>query len=75
MPERTGAERYEVGDVLRYSRASQVTGIDKGEYAQAKSIDAPANRLTVELQGGAERTYNPPAAGRLSVPGRDAQHL
>ena len=48
--DRTWAERYEVGDVLRYSRASKETGIGKGEYAQIKSIDAPNNRLTVELQ-------------------------
>ncbi len=46
--DRTWAERYEVGDVLRYSRASKETGIGKGEYAQVKSIDAPRNRLTVE---------------------------
>jgi conjugative relaxase-like TrwC/TraI family protein len=57
--DRTWAERYEVGDVLRYSRASKETGIGKGEYAQVKSIDAPANRLTVELQDGTERTYDP----------------
>lgn len=57
--DRTWAERYEVGDVLRYSRASKETGIGKGEYAQVKSIGAVANRLTVELQDGAERTYDP----------------
>jgi ATP-dependent exoDNAse (exonuclease V) alpha subunit len=57
--DRTGAERYEVGDVLRYSRASKETGIGKGEYAKVKSIDAAANRLTAELQDGTERTYDP----------------
>lgn len=31
--DRTWAERFEVGDVLRYSRASKDTGIGKGEYA------------------------------------------
>lgn len=41
--DRTWAERYEVGDVLRYSRASKETGIGKGEYAQVKSIDASKN--------------------------------
>jgi ATP-dependent exoDNAse (exonuclease V) alpha subunit len=53
--DRTWAERYEVGDVLRYSRASKETGIGKGEYAEVKSIDAPNNRLTVERQGGTQR--------------------
>lgn len=57
--DRTWAERYEVGDVLRYSRASKETGIGRGEYAEVKSIDAAANRLTVELQNGTERTYDP----------------
>lgn len=57
--DRTWAERYEVGDVLRYSRASKETGIGRGEYAQVKSIDAAANRLKVELPDGTERTYDP----------------
>ena len=47
--DRTWAERYNVGDVLRYSRGSKETGIDKGEYAQVKSVDGPNNRLTVEM--------------------------
>jgi hypothetical protein len=45
--------------VLCYSRASKETAIGKGEYAQVKSIDAPNNRLIVELQDGKERTYDP----------------
>lgn len=57
--DRTWAERYEVGDVLRYSRASKETGIGRGEYAQVKSIDAAANWITVELRDGTERTYDP----------------
>jgi hypothetical protein len=65
--DRTWAERYEVGDVLRYSRASKETGIGKSEYAQVKSIDAIANRLTVELQDGTERTYDPRRQQGVSV--------
>jgi conjugative relaxase-like TrwC/TraI family protein len=57
--ERTWAERYEVGDVLRYSRASKENGISRGEYAKVKSIDAAANRIMVELQDGTDRTYDP----------------
>ena len=57
--DRTWAERYDVGNVLRYSRSSKATCIGKGEYAQVKSIDAPKNRLTVELKDGTERTYDP----------------
>ena len=65
--DRTWAERYEVGNVLRYSRTSKETGIGKGEYAQVKSIDAPNNRLTVELQNGTERTYDPRRQQGVSV--------
>jgi ATP-dependent exoDNAse (exonuclease V) alpha subunit len=65
--DRTWAERYEVGNVLRYSRASKETGIGKGEYTQVKSIDAPKNRLTVELQDGTQRTYDPRRQQGVSV--------
>src|SRR6266851_2247198 len=65
--DRTWAERYEVGDVLRYSRASKETGIGKGTYAQVKSIDAPKNRLTVGLQDGTERSYDPRRQQGVSV--------
>jgi len=65
--DRTWAERYEVGDVLRYSRTSKETGIGKGEYAQVVSIDAPSNRLTVARQDGTERTYDPRRQQGVSV--------
>ena len=53
--------------MLRYSRASKETGIGKGAYAQVKSIDAPKNRLTVELQDGTQRTYDPRRQQGVSV--------
>jgi ATP-dependent exoDNAse (exonuclease V) alpha subunit len=62
-----GAERYQVGDVLRYSSASKEIGIGKGAYVQVKSIDAPNNRLTVELQDGREQTYDPCRQQGVSV--------
>jgi conjugative relaxase-like TrwC/TraI family protein len=65
--DRTWAERYNVGDVLRYSRSSQETGIGKGEYARVKSIDAPSNRLTVELKDGTEKSYDPRRQQGVSV--------
>ena len=39
----------------------------KGAYAQVKSIDAPNNRLTVELQDGTQRTYDPRRQQGVSV--------
>ena len=64
---RTWAERYEVGEVLRYSRGSKETGIGKGEYARVVSIDAPHNRITVALKDGTERTYDPHRQQGVSV--------
>ena len=65
--DRTWAERYDVGDVLRYSRASKETGIGRGEYARVKSIDAAANRLIVELRDSTQRTYDPRRQQGVSV--------
>ena len=65
--DRTWAAKYEAGDILRYSRASKETGIGKGQYAQVQSIDAASNRLTVRLQDGAERTYDPRRQRGVSV--------
>ena len=65
--DRTWAAKYEVGDILRYSRASRETGIGKGQYAQVRSIDAATNRLTVTLQDGTERTYDPRRQQGVSV--------
>ena len=65
--DRTWAERYQVGDVLRYSRTSKETGIGKGEYAQVKSIDAPKNRLTVEREDGTKRSYDPRRQQGVSI--------
>ena len=65
--DRTWAAKYEVGDILRYSRASKETGIGKGEYAQVRSIDASCNRLAVRLQDGTERIYDPRRQRGVSV--------
>ena len=65
--DRTWAAKYEVDDILRYSRASKETGIGKGQYAHVRRIDAPGNRLTVRLQDGTERTYDPRRQRGVSV--------
>ncbi len=65
--DRMWAARYNAGDVLLYSRSSGETGISKGEYAQIKSVDAPNNRLKVELADGTERIYDPRRQQGVSV--------
>ncbi len=64
---RTWAENYEVGDVVRYSRASKETGIGKGEYARVTDVDARSNRVTVETKDGIERSYDPRRQSGVSV--------
>jgi conjugative relaxase-like TrwC/TraI family protein len=65
--DRMWAARYEVGDVLRYSRASKETGIGKGECARVSAVDATSNRLTVERKDGSEQTYDPRRQQGVSV--------
>ncbi len=57
--DRTWAERYHFNDVLLYSRSSRETGLQKGEYARVKSVDAAANQITVARADGSELTYDP----------------
>ena len=65
--DRMWAARYSPGDVLLYSRDSKETGIAKGGYARVVSVDAPGNRLTVELKGETEKTYDPRRQQGVSV--------
>jgi conjugative relaxase-like TrwC/TraI family protein len=65
--DRIWAARYNPGDVLRYSRSSQETGIAKGEYARVTRVDAPNNRLTVERKSGEEVSYDPRRQQGVSV--------
>jgi conjugative relaxase-like TrwC/TraI family protein len=57
--DRTWAQQYQVNDILRYSRRSRETGIEKGEYTRVTSIGAKNNLLTVTRADGTEHTYDP----------------
>ncbi len=62
--EMTGADRqwaaqYEAGDVIRYTRGSQSLGIEPGEYARVKDVDAKDNRISIERENGDRQTYDP----------------
>jgi ATP-dependent exoDNAse (exonuclease V) alpha subunit len=65
--ERTWAARYEFNDVVRYARASKETGIERGEYARVKSVDAEKNLLTVVRTDGSELTHDPRLQQGVSV--------
>ncbi len=66
-PERTWAARYEFNDVVRYARGSKETGMERGEYARVKSVDAEKNLLTVVRADGSELTYDPRRQQGVSV--------
>ena len=66
-PERTWAARYEFNDVVRYARASKETGMERGEYARVKSVDAEKNLLSVVRADGSELTYDPRRQQGVSV--------
>ncbi len=65
--DRTWAPQYQVNDILRYSRGSQETGIEKGEYTRVSSIDSKNNLLTVIRVDGTEQTYDPRRQMGVSV--------
>jgi ATP-dependent exoDNAse (exonuclease V) alpha subunit len=57
--DRSWAQQYQVNDILRYSRTSKETGIEKGEYTRVVAVNAMANTLTVERANGEQATYDP----------------
>jgi ATP-dependent exoDNAse (exonuclease V) alpha subunit len=65
--DRSWAQQYQIDDILRYSRSSRETGIEKGEYTCVKSIDAENNQLSVFRADGSETTYDPRRQMGVSV--------
>ena len=65
--DRSWAQQYQVNDILRYSRSSQETGIEKGEYTRVVSVNARENTLTVLRTNGEQTTYDPRRQMGVSV--------
>jgi conjugative relaxase-like TrwC/TraI family protein len=57
--DREWANRYQVGDVLHYTRGSKEHGIDPRSYAQVVAINPKDNLLTVHKRDGQRVTYDP----------------
>jgi conjugative relaxase-like TrwC/TraI family protein len=57
--DRQWAERYEQGDVVRYSRGSKALGIEAGDYARVERVDAKANQVTVRTDDDRTLSYDP----------------
>jgi len=57
--DRQWAERYEQGDVIRYSRGSKTLGIEAGEYARVEGVDTKNNQVTVRTDEERAVSYDP----------------
>ena len=57
--DRQWANRYEVGDVLHYTRGSKEHGIESKSYAKVVAVNPKENLLTVQKQDGQQVTYDP----------------
>jgi len=66
--ERTFANAYVPGeDIIRYSRASKVYGVEVGDYALVTEKNHKENEITVHFENGRELTYNPQRLSGVSV--------
>jgi conjugative relaxase-like TrwC/TraI family protein len=65
--DRRYADRYDVGDVIRYTKGSTKIGIAAGEYATVTATDRATNQLTVTLERGDTLTYDPERLHGVSV--------
>jgi conjugative relaxase-like TrwC/TraI family protein len=68
----TGADRrwagqYDIGDVVRYTRGSNVLGLEPGECARVTHGDPTGNRVTVARATGEEQTYDPRRLAGVAV--------
>jgi ATP-dependent exoDNAse (exonuclease V) alpha subunit len=57
--DRQWAERYEQGDVIRYSRGSKALGIEAGDYARVEGVDTKNNQVTVRTDDERAVSYDP----------------
>jgi conjugative relaxase-like TrwC/TraI family protein len=57
--DRQWAERYEPGDVVRYSRGSKALGLEAGDYVRVERVDGKANQVTVRTDDARTLSYDP----------------
>jgi conjugative relaxase-like TrwC/TraI family protein len=65
--ERTWANRYEVGDIVRYARGSKAVGIEAGEYGTIVEVNSADNLLSVRKANDELATYDPRRLSGVSV--------
>ncbi len=65
--QRTFAGAYQLGDVVRYTKGSEVYKPKPGEYWRVIDQDYERNLLTVRADDGREETYDPKRLSGVSV--------
>jgi ATP-dependent exoDNAse (exonuclease V) alpha subunit len=65
--ERTWANRYEAGDIVRYARGSKAVGIDAGSYGTVVGVNPADNLLSVKKASGELASYDPRRLSGVSV--------
>ncbi len=65
--DRRWAARYNVGEVIHYTRGSKELGVEKGTYGTVARIEPDQNRLTVTRNDGVAVTYDPKRLQGVSV--------
>jgi conjugative relaxase-like TrwC/TraI family protein len=65
--ERTWANRYEVGDIVRYARGSKAVSIDAGSYGTVVGVNPADNLLSVKKTNGELASYDPRRLSGVSV--------
>jgi conjugative relaxase-like TrwC/TraI family protein len=57
--DRQWAEKYEVGNLVRYAKGSSVIGVNPGEFGRLTHTNPKDNLVTVTREDGSPRTYDP----------------
>jgi conjugative relaxase-like TrwC/TraI family protein len=65
--DRQWAARYEVDDILRYTRGSKTLNVKAGEYVRVIGMDRERNLLRVQRADGSQLTYDPVRLQGVSV--------
>jgi ATP-dependent exoDNAse (exonuclease V) alpha subunit len=65
--DRAWASRYQIADVVRYSRGSKVAGIEPRTYGSVVDVNPAQNLLTVQKRCGDKVSYDPKRLSGVSV--------
>lgn len=61
------AQYYRPGDVVRFGRDYQQIAAQKGEYLRVAAVDAPAGKVLLEKEGGAQIEWHPKKHNKIEV--------